>query len=432
MGMTTREHRQAVLGMLHQVIALAATEGAIMTEAQARIQLGNLLVMTPQEAGEAMKHYGAAVELLKPLAQAGDDAAKAELAGALGNQAQLLQRVAEGKGLPGALAAIGNAIKIMSQTNWRDLPRHAHNLAAFHIQQGKILASLRQGEESLRVFEQAVEISLVLEDLGDARWRSLCGGAWLNRGMVLAGMGNHDAGVQALICFEAAIAALSAGETAAPSPALAAALTNRANVLAYATPEIPAAKEAMDSAVKALRIVASHARQNRSAAETALKATWALCGGAAKAISLIPGRRYQSPLAQQLSDHVDEAMALLRHWETLGAPFPALMATEFFRYGAHLYCWMDPNFFIEFVRELLPDGQAPTAKFAPQCIPIALQVLEERTPDLETNHWVIDGDVRSERLLRDHGRLLAERERLLALAEEYKAVLTPGPSGIHS
>ncbi len=431
-AMTSMENRRTVLGVMQKVVSRASAISATLIEAQARIQLGNLLVMAPQEAGEGMKHYAAAVELLRPLANAGEDDARVEQAGALANQAQVLQRVAEGKGLPGALAAVNSAIQVISQTSWRTIPRFAHNLAAFHIHQGNILASLRKGEESLKAFEQAVEIGLLLEDLGDARWRDICGSAWLNRGMVLAGLGSQDTGVQALISFEAAVAAFSTGEDALPSPTLAAALTNRANVLAYATPEIPAAKEAMDNAVRALRIVSSHARTNRSAAETTLKAIWALCGGASKIISLLPGRRYQSPLAQQVSDHVDEAMSLLRHWEKLGAPFPSLMATEFFRYGANLYCWMDPNFFIEFVRELLPEGEAPAARFAPACIPIALQVLEERAPDLEKNHWVIDGDVRSERLLRDHSRLLAERERLLALAEEHKAVLTPRPSAVSS
>ena len=162
--------------------------------------------------------------------------------------------------------------------------------------------------------------------------------------------GLRDGTVAALESYDRAIALL---ETLPPNENqffainLAAALLNRAQaLLALPTPEATAAHAAGS---KALKLVIENARTDPTAADIALKTYHALCATLSQRLARGP----DPALIAETSDTIDDALALVRHWETQGVEAIRPFEIVFYRFGARFYLAHQPQFIAEFLLETL-------------------------------------------------------------------------------
>lgn len=126
---------------------------------------------------------------------------------------------------------------------------------------------------------------------------------------------------------------------------------NLANVRASeATPASDIA--AQDAAQRTLVLVASRELEEPALAEAGLRARYVLCQTIARRLSSrAPGDTTLPEDVHNATDLADEALNIVRHWEQLGVTGFRYLASDLFRFGAHVYGRYQPHFVSEFIRE---------------------------------------------------------------------------------
>jgi hypothetical protein len=205
-------------------------------------------------------------------------------------------------------------------------------------------------EEAVRAYDDAIALLNDESAAGDPALRNSIGAAWMNRGHALQRRGLREGIAAALESYDCAIALLETlplNENQFFTINLAAALLNRAQaLLAFPT---PAATSAHDAANKALQLVIENARTDPTAADVALKTYHALCAALSQRLSRNPDKA----LIAETSDTIDDALALVRHWETQGVQMIRAFEIVFYRFGARFYLAHQPQFIAEFLLETL-------------------------------------------------------------------------------
>ncbi|MEO6993609.1 MAG: hypothetical protein ABI273_08260 [Lacunisphaera sp.] len=211
-------------------------------------------------------------------------------------------------------------------------------------------------DEAVRAYDEAIALLDNDSVSTDSSLRNSIGAAWMNRGHALQRRGLREGTVAALESYDRAIALLETlplNENQFFAINLAAALLNRAQaLLALPTPEATAAHAA---GTKALKLMVENARTDPTAADIALKTYHALCAALSQQLSRSP-----SPaLIAETGDTIDDALALVRHWETQGVESIRPFEIVFYRFGARFYLSHQPQFIAEFLLETLSHVAAP-------------------------------------------------------------------------
>ncbi|HEY4245320.1 MAG TPA: hypothetical protein VGM64_00625 [Lacunisphaera sp.] len=211
-------------------------------------------------------------------------------------------------------------------------------------------------EEAVRAYDDAITLLNDEPAAGDPALRNSIGAAWMNRGHALQRRGLREGIAAALESYDRAIALLETlplDENQFFTINLAAALLNRAQAL-LALPT-PAATSAHDAANRALQLVIENARTDPTAADVALKTYHALCAALSQRLSRSPDKA----LIAETSDTIDDALALVRHWETQGVQMIRPFKIVFYRFGARFYLAHQPQFIAEFLLETLTHISTP-------------------------------------------------------------------------
>ncbi len=254
-------------------------------------------------------------------------------------------------------------------------------------------------EEAVRAYDDA--IALLHDDSvpNDSALRNSIGAAWMNRGHALQRRGLRDGTIAALDSYDQAIALLETlplNENQFFAINLAAALLNRAQaLLALPTPEAIAAHTAGS---KALKLVIETARTDPTAADIALKTYHALSA----ALSHLLARNPDAALIAETSDTIDDALALVRHWETQGVQAIRPFEIVFYRFGARFYLSHQPQFVAEFLLETLTHVAAPgVIADSGELHSIATSTLAQARSDVYNRSLLNPNDVRLARMRED-------------------------------
>ncbi|HVU15572.1 MAG TPA: hypothetical protein VHD32_01510 [Candidatus Didemnitutus sp.] len=239
-------------------------------------------------------------------------------------------------------------------------------------------------DAALSEYERAIEALTDDEGTKDVAWGNSLAAAWLNRGQLLHRRHGIARATDALRSFDEAERLLASLSSDFPWPRrnrIGAAI-NRANLLL----DLGRPLEAHDSAALAVVLGLNHERANALDAELGVKARRTQCDVIGRL--LVPPGANQRLLADQASDLVDDALALIRLWAPRVPGVFGLLSRRLFRYGAELYRLHQPQFLAEFIRE---NGAAEN-----ELIDIARECLERALADRPAGRWLTIGDPASE------------------------------------
>jgi hypothetical protein len=249
------------------------------------------------------------------------------------------------------------AIELRRTLPLEENPWYRYVLAAGWMNRGDALTRLGSTEnlaEAVCSYDQALVLLRTLDLESNPLFRKRLALALMNRGITLQEQGTPVSLRAALASFDEAIAVLRdpvALEFPEYRPILASALTNRGNALIRLTPPAPAL--ARESAEQALTLVADAEEQELLSAETGLKARHILCRAIASQLADGGGPIAPEDLVAAVTDAVDDAMKLARHWEARGERRFRDLAGELFRFGARVYRTHQSHFLTEFLLENL-------------------------------------------------------------------------------
>jgi tetratricopeptide (TPR) repeat protein len=201
---------------------------------------------------------------------------------------------------------------------------------------------------ALDAYSQAIALLRALPLAENPSWANSLGAACMNHGQLLHRVHGTARAAEALASFDTAMAALRGlpgGDTPWPRRNLAGTQLNRANLLL----DLARPSEAVVAAREALTLCLPDERTDLIEADLALKARRAL--GDALGQLLVAPNADQQAIATEASNVVDDALAVVRHWQARNHGGFGPLAIRFFRYGTQLYRFHQPHFLAEFVRE---------------------------------------------------------------------------------
>ena len=282
------------------------------------------------------------------------------------NRGDALARSAEAAAWRLAIPAYENAIAI-----WRVLPRDAIasiRLGAALMNHGGLLHrvyGIARAADALHSFAEAEDCLVSASSTGHPWTRRNLAGTLVNRANLLLDLAEHAAGAR--------------------------------------TPGGPDehAEHASKNARRALAIVFPGERTSLIECELALKARRTLCDALGRLVVAAEAFR-QDAVAGEASDVVDEALALVRHWQARGSHDFRALTRRFFSFGAQLYQIHQPHHLAEFVREQLGPGCADAddpvlRRIAMEQVAAALRAIGVQP--LQSERPFILGDLETERRL---------------------------------
>lgn len=239
-------------------------------------------------------------------------------------------------------------------------------------------------------------------------WANSLGAALMNRGSLLHRTHGVERADDALEAFREAIAVLSVipvGKQPWASRNLAGTRLNRANLLI----DLRRHEEAREDAEAALQLVNEGAGENIVDAELALKARRALCDALGQLV--VSPETDQDSIADQAGDVVDDALTLVRHWESRGVDRFRSIGIRLFIFGAELYRRHQPHFLAEFVFECVNPQSSVRSGFGRELIAIAREKLTLALRDHDAPGLHIAGDPATERRLQTRAEIALALER---------------------
>jgi tetratricopeptide (TPR) repeat protein len=317
---------------------------------------------TPGALVEAVRCYGEAVALLKALPLR-EEAVRRQLGLVWMNLGNALQRQEGNSPEAGAVRAYDEAISLLRSLARDMSPDDRNSLGAAWMNRGLSLHRFGRGEKLAEAVESHGEAVAVLRTLplNEVIWYRLnSAGAHMNLANARLDLGGSD--------------------------------------------HIALARESARESLEVLE-APDLERTVAPAADVGIKARRVLCDalGLLLASNTTPLSLHE--LAAEASDAVDEGLALIRHWESRGAPYFRELAERLFRFGTRLYRLHQPQFLAEFILETLDPlrstGALPaTAGFraiAAEAIAAVRQDLE-RSPHFSTEN---SADARRLQIWRD-------------------------------
>jgi len=293
---------------------------------------------------------------------------------------------------------ISAATEISSPQAQRDRAVAAMNRGCDALQRGELAAALA-------AYDEAVTLLRPLPLAENPTWTNSLGAALMNRGHILHRLHGLARADEALASFDEAaqlLRPLSAATVAWAPRNLAGTLLNRANLLL----DLNRDAEAATASREALGLVLTGERHEHTDAELALKARRALCDALGR--QLPDAGADTASLATEASDLIDDALALLRHWQARGVDTREL-TLRFFRFGTQFYRQYQPHFLAEFVRENL----TADAEFRGIALAELVYAIDDRN---RAPRFLFHGDAVTERHLRTQRELEALRDEIIAPA----------------
>lgn len=268
------------------------------------------------------------------------------------------------------------------------------------MNRGHVLQQTGRLPGAIDAYAQAISLLRALPLAGNPSWANSLGAAWMNHGHLLHRAHGITRAKEALASFDQAInrlRLLPVGENPWPRRNLAGSHLNRASLLLA----LNRPAEARTDAGIALQLTAPFESSDLIEAGLILKARRALCDALGQL--LVAPEADQDALATEASDLVDDALTLIRRWQSCGKnPFPDL-TLRFFRYGMQLYRCHQPHFLAEFIQENLVFPDPEFHSIAREQINAVLAA---------TPPFLVRGDPRTERHLQTIRELESIRPRL--------------------
>jgi tetratricopeptide (TPR) repeat protein len=246
---------------------------------------------------------------------------------------------------------------------------------------------------ALSAYEQAIALLRALPLAENPSWANSLGAACMNHGQLLHRVHGTTRAADALASFNLAVATLRdlpPRDNPWPRRNLAGTQVNRANLLL----DLARPADAAGAAREALTLCLPAERTDLIEADLALKARRAL--GDALGQLLVAPDADQQAIATEASNVVDDALGVIRHWQSHGQSGFASLAVRFFRYGTQLYRFHQPHFLAEFIRE--------NVALSGECRLIAREVIDAALADRPRGFLTI-GDPATERHLQTQREL---------------------------
>jgi hypothetical protein len=252
----------------------------------------------------------------------------------------------------------------------KSLPRDMHNvrwgLAAACMNRGDALTRLGKPEdlqEAVRSYDDAIQC---LEELGGfdhppyvVRYAV----AYMNRGHALMAQDSPEGVAEALNSFSSAIAMM---EMHTQKDSVEYNGTMGCALMCHAAAQIEQSREhaekVAEEARKAIAHVQSFEKEDLLSTEVSIKSRHLLCRSLATMLDRTPPDAPEvDDWITEVTDTVDEGMALERLWEQRGLEGFRLMAVELFRFGVRVFFIRQPHFLAEFILECLDPERSPGA-----------------------------------------------------------------------
>jgi tetratricopeptide (TPR) repeat protein len=245
-------------------------------------------------------------------------------------------------------------------------------LQEFPVLRYDLAACLLNRAEAIVRFGDAAQIALAVGDYDDAialleslpladdaRFPRRLAIAHQNRGLALQALGGASHIV--VWAFVDAIAVLEhadAGQVEDRDYLLAAATVNLAKALLLEGTPV-AGVLARQAVVRALGLVKDLEEESADAAQVGLTGRHLLCRIIAAGGLADPARAGAvEEDVHEATDVADEALDLVRRWERRGPTRFRAIASDLFRFGAHVYAIYQPQFLAEFVADQLDPGRS--------------------------------------------------------------------------
>lgn len=261
--------------------------------------------------------------------------------------------------------AIAQLTTLLSSVSRPQSPEFQRRLAIVWMNRGNALQKQLPAEdleESVRSYDQAIDLFGSVQGPEDFTARNSLGAAWMNRGQALHRQGTAPALAEALRSQREAIAVLRAlplQQDISFRLNLAGALMNEANVLLG--DGLRRHDQARTSAKASLALVLTQEAIHPGAAGLALQARRALCDAIGQLLVANTTNLSVSALADEAGDVVDDGLALARLWEQKGRHDLRPLAERLFYFGVQLSRLHQPQFLAEFVLESLDPERSPGA-----------------------------------------------------------------------
>lgn len=296
--------------------------------------------------------------------------------------------------------------------------RRAHAVAAMN--RGNALQKFDDPEHlaaAIAAYDEAIAVLAMLPLESDPTLRNTCGAAWMNRGHAFQHRRDAASLAAAIASHERAIEVLKSLPEDGPAyfvRNLAGARVNLADALIDL--KTPADWErARQAARAAIAAVAAREQANLEFADLGLKARRALVEATGHLlVTAGDDPAAAERLAAEVSDAIDDGLALARRWQSSGHIFVRPIAVRLFRFGAQLYRIQQPHFLAEFILENL----APEA-FAgiPEFMAIANDAIAAALAELNQPRLLRFDDPESHRIANLAGELKSASRQIAAWAD---------------
>lgn len=228
------------------------------------------------------------------------------------------------------------------------LPKNAwyrYLLAGGFMNRADALTRLGRLDHAVSSYDDALALLQTLDLDEDPRFRQRLALAWMNRGVILQEQGSPAA----VTSFENAV-------IIAPNPAvLAASLANYGNaLLQLSPPELVGARDAFE---QALRLVAGQEETDVDLAEIGIKARHGICRTLAWQLT----EKADADLVTTVTDAMEDALKRADYWRKRGDSRFDKLARELILFGAQAYRRYQPHFVAEFLTEMLTAFPEPLA-----------------------------------------------------------------------
>ncbi|RBP46005.1 hypothetical protein DES53_102390 [Roseimicrobium gellanilyticum] len=289
---------------------------------------------------------------------------------------QLAANIMTNKGI--ALLQSDDATTLREAVTWfeksaayrRTLPRDMHSvrwgLAAACMNRGDALTRLGQPEdlqEAIRSYDEAVQCLEELAGFDHPPFIVRYAVAYMNRGHALMAQNSPEGVAEAIKSFASATAMM---ELHTQKDSMEYHGTMGCAMMCHAAALMEQGREqagqVAEEARKAIAHVQHFEKEDLLSTEVSIKARHLLCRALATMLDRTPPDAPEvDEWITEVTDTVDEGMALERLWEQRGLEGFRLMAVELFRFGVRVFFIRQPHFLAEFILECLDPEQSPGA-----------------------------------------------------------------------
>jgi tetratricopeptide (TPR) repeat protein len=252
----------------------------------------------------------------------------------------------------------------------RKLPRDMHNvrwgLAAACMNRGDALTRLGKPEdlqEAVHSYDEAIQCLQELGGFDHPPYVVRYAVAYMNRGHALMAQDSPEGVTEAIKSFSSATAMM---EMHTEKDSVEYHGTLGCAMMCHAAARMEQGREhageVAEEARKAIAHVERFEKDDLLSTEVSLKSRHLLCRALATMLDRTPPDAPEvDEWITEVTDTVDEGMALERLWEQRGLEGFRLMAVELFRFGVRVFFIRQPHFLAEFILECLDPEKSPGA-----------------------------------------------------------------------